>query len=705
MAEENPFARLFNRASSTVVQLAVLEPGEKSAPLTLSLINADPTDTTYQCISYDRSKDFGTSEVTLLGHATSVPKPLEAALRAIRREDRPSHLWADLLIGDGAEERSKQASVMKTVLENAEKTIVWLEPAEDQTSAAFDILRTLSNRWQQASLHAGLPPSVTKSTQKQMLDLFAFLRSKSTDHMQPGNEAAWKIVARLFGASYFHTVQSIPEILLSKKAVLTSGDKSISWTDFMNASRAAPFVMAQQLGMTVGEEQMEGFSLIASMEIAERRRREDGRLELLPLIHSSRDCSTADPREFVFSMLPVCNPSQGMPFPTADYTKTVQQVFTEAARYSFHERQDLLPWWCERPPRGRKVTGLPSWVPDWSSPLPKNTAKVLPVKSNGMRAWWDHIVPSRKRISVDDGNALHVQAHALDRVISVSPIFTQENCRRLCLSEWQALPTQPGETADAKMQKMFRTLILNQSGMGETMRDNAEPDRDMWVSFQSVLAEEQILELMGCTVEQMMADPALTERAKANPDCAVLGPETGRSQWFEEWLRKNAIGRRFFRTEGGRTGMTAVEILPEGAGPAAGQPPAPDFDNVMGDPMARMMLEAFQDHLRQRNPEMANVLSNGLDGTLPGQAPPGVRSNDLVVALVGGFQPYVLHPATEHTAPGESAAQSLEAVSRYTYVGDCYLHGVMNGEPFKVKRWFGNETWKTDVKLVDIAIV
>ncbi|KAK4547324.1 hypothetical protein LTR36_000980 [Oleoguttula mirabilis] len=714
MAEENPFARLFDKPASSV-QLAVLQPGLPEAPIHITLTNAEPGTTSYDCISYDRSQDHGNVEVNVDGLPLPVTKPLESALRSLRRTDQPRNLWADVLVGSNTEERSTQAAVMKTVLENAESTIAWLGPGDEQTVAAFDVLQTMANRWQQACLHSGFPERMAQATQQQMTGLFQHIMSKPTAELQPSNAALWKSLEAVFESSYFESVQTIPELMLAKKAIIVAGSSSMSWPDFIAAGRAGLIIMAQQLSKTVSERHKKVFELVGSLEIAARRRREGETLELLPMIQSSRDCSTSDPREIVFSMLPIVTPSartagsstKQSP-PIVDYAKSTQDVFTEAAKYVIHERQDLLLWWTERPPRGRQIKGLPTWVPDWSSPLPKHTVKIMPTKENGMRVWWEHIHPKAKRISVDDSNALHVQAHALDRIISVSPIFTHENCRRLCLTEWQALRTLPGESNDAKVQKMFRTLVLNQAsfGFGETAGAAPPPHRDMWVSFQSVMAEERILELLGCTQEQLQTQPELLARAREIPDAVVLGPQTGRSAEFEALLRANAIGRRFFQTQSGRIGMTAVESLPEGAGAAAEaeqEPQVPSFEDAMANPMGQMMLSGFQDFLRQRDPQAAGMLSQALNGSLPGQAAPGVRRGDHIVALVGGFQPYVLRPAGEYDAT-QTAEQSLDSVSRYTYVGDCYLHGVMDGEPFKTKGWF-ETSWTREVKLVDVTIV
>ncbi|KAK5134945.1 hypothetical protein LTR08_005896 [Meristemomyces frigidus] len=705
MVDENPFARLFNKSAPSV-QLAVLEAGSRDMPIQVRITNVDPEATSYDCISYDRSQDYGTVDITVDNQPLSIAKPLEAALRSLRFAGWTRTVWADLLIGSSTEERSTQAAVMKNVVENADSTIVWLGPADEHSAAAFDIMQTMANRWHQARLHSGFPEVMSRATVEQMTDAFQYLLSKPVDDLQPSNQALWQTIEKTIDSSYFRSVHAIPDIVLAKKITVASGTSSMNWTDFKAASRAAPLIMAQQINMTLSPDFQKCFELIYSIEIAERRKRAGESIELLPMIQSSGDCNVNDPRDIVYSMLPIVTPSLrtqiAEPLPIVDYTKSTAEVFTEAARYIVHERQDLLLWWTARSPRGRKVRDLPSWVPDWSVPLPKRAVKVMPTMTNGMRVWWEHIVPKAKRITVDDSNALHVQAHALDRVVSVSPIFTDANCRRLCLTEWQALPSQPGEDLEARVQKMFRTLLLNQAGFGDTLRDIAQPKKEMWVSFQSVLAEERVMELLGCTEEQMMAQPELAQRARELPEAAILGPQTGRSQEFEALLRQNAIGRRFFRTESGKTGMTAVESLPDGAGPAEGEPQVPNFDAAMAEPMGSNMLSGFQKFLQQRDPRAAGILAQALSGSLPGQAAPGVRAGDLVVALVGGFQPYVLRPATEYDVT-QTVEQSLQSDSKYSYVGDCYLHGVMDGEPFKTKGWFST-SWTTDVKLVDITI-
>ncbi|KXL44082.1 MAG: hypothetical protein FE78DRAFT_441419 [Acidomyces sp. 'richmondensis'] len=157
-------------------------------------------------------------------------------------------------------------------------------------------------------------------------------------------------------------------------------------------------------------------------------------------------------------------------------------------------------------------------------------------------------------------------------------------------------------------------------------------------------------------------------------------------------------------TEKGRTGMTAIETLPTTLG-VNHAIPIPNFDEALGNPLGRMLVDTFQSCLATRDPAASRALTKGLQGDLPGQVSPGARSGDLVVPLVGGFQPYILRlTESQHTYFKETAQQTVATASRHHYVGDCYLHGTMNGEPFKTKGWLETENWNSNVDLIDIRL-
>ena len=709
MSQWSTFTKMFKR-SSTSIRLAELKPGSGDDTIEITMKDVDMHEVPYRCISYDRSENNGNVEVSVDGEKMSVPENLSSALYILRRSDSPRFLWADVLLGSGQEQRRLQARETRKIIENAEGLVAWLGQSHAASSDAFDVIRTMANRWQQAYLHSKLPENLVKASPEQFLEAQNTLLSHPSEDLQPGNSSLWKAVTDILSSSYFQSIQSIPDIVLARQTDISMGNESISWHDFIRASQAWPTILVGVLNEQPNQEMIKAWQLVTNLEVAHRRHRDEGGLELLPMIQSSRECTASDPREYVFSMLPITRApkrvrytdNQEEPPLVADYSKSVQDVFKEAARYIVHERQDTLLWWCERPPYGKKIKDLPSWVPDFSSTAPKSGALINP--NNGLRAWTDSL-QSRKPIYVDDQFSLHVQGHALERIHNVSPVFTEENCRRLCLTEWQNLNVPRDEEANGdRWLNFYHTLILNDAGVaGETMERAATPPAEMGESFQSLLAEERTLELLQCTLEELKGSTELQAKCRENEDIRVLAPLTGKSADFETVLRKNAIGRRFFYTWNGRMGMTAIELRPASDDVIDGRN-VPNWDKAMGDWMGHAMITHFQKHVQDKDPKMAEIFNQSLKGELTGQTPPGARSGDLVTVLAGGFQPCLLR--NQNQGRGEDYLDAvLQPGGTYTYVGDCHMHGVMDGEWFTTKDSSGQTIWKPGVELKDISIV
>jgi len=704
MAEENPFARLFNAApTETVATLAQLAPGSSTDEIEIKLIASSPKSATYYCISYDRSREWGKKDVFVDGQPMPIPTPLEQALRCSRHATEPVLIWADLLTGDSPQERSKQAQVMKDVVQNALAVTCFLGAGNELSIQAYAVLQTLSNWWSQAALTLGFPNEFSLATHLNMEEMRTSLCSRNMSDIHITDERLWREIENTLCSPYFEYTGALADIVLGKHVILRSGTASISWDNFNKSFRALPFILTA-VGKAVSESMQDAFKLVASIDISVRRREKGESLEMLPMIQSVCQGTTAvDPREFVFAVLPIVIPSERTKapgrkpesLPTADYTKTVDEVFVEAARYIISERQDLLLWWAEKPPCRKTIRSLPSWAPDWSASNPRPSVVFNP--NNGLRKWWDSI-SSPKRMFVDSDNALHTQAHALDQVDYVSPVFTQDNFRRVCLQTFQQCTPISGETRMQHIDKFWRAAVLDtDQDFGERLRDNVKPLDDMWRSWLSVISEEMILQRLGCTMQELATSPSLQARARTDEVCADLGGSTGQSASIEALILHNSLGRRMFQCRSGRIGMTAIEggatqqDTPEDA---TAPRRIPNFDDSLSSALGRSMMDGFQAYLAERDPAAARITSQALQGQLPGQIAPGVRSGDIVAALVGGFHPYVLRPIHQ-VGDGD-----LRADSKYAFVGDCHLQGTMDGECLRGP----SGGWK-QVPLVDILIV
>ncbi|KAI1087346.1 hypothetical protein F5B19DRAFT_78519 [Rostrohypoxylon terebratum] len=786
----NPFSTLLNQTA----RLAILQPSEtQDAPLELTLTDVVLEDTSYECISYDRSSatvsaaDNNVTTVTVDGVTQEIPKQLGDALRTFRRKARPRTLWADVLVGRTPAERSAQARVQRAVLEGAERTLCWVGADKGETtSKAFATMTEMGQRWQEAARAVGLAPdgSVLGVTMQQLGGMRQRLQACPPGDLNSSDLAVWEEIRAVFGALYWKSVHTIADVVLAKAPIIVCGRSNIRWAQYIAASRAMVFYESYFFGTPMYPQTGKGFDIANQIEVAERRKRLGESVELLPMIQTARDCEPSDPREAVFSMTLIASPSKRaqfhnvgpQPLPAIDYEKTPQQVFVEAAQYTVLERQDLILWLSERPPCARRMKGLPSWVPDWAAVPPKSAHLFNP--NSGMRAWWDMIRPetARKPITISDDNALCLQARPLDRIVYVSPIFNGGNAQRLCYTEFQKLHAAmtSASTSDSPnpfsneppattIQRFWRTLILNSGGSmsnSDTMKDIVAPPDSLRTAFESVLAEEGVMAALDCSKHELQT-PENIARMQESPEIMALLPRCGKSGPYEQLLVKNAAGRRFFRTLGGRFGMTAIEDVrsvdpdldrdKEGKAKVEGEVERrrmADLGRMMNDPMAKMMVEQFQAYVNQRDPNVARFHAKAIRGALPemtedgmGRLDDGVREGDLVVACVGGFFPYVLRPKqtrkeeeeeakTEETEAkletdtetkegankqdeeknGKSKEQPTEDTpedsATYEYVGECYLHGAMQGEDFQKTRIFGGKYWEVDMsKLVDIKIV
>ncbi|KAI1740769.1 hypothetical protein F4680DRAFT_85982 [Xylaria scruposa] len=730
MGDHNPFARLVSTQTCETSRLAVLEPSEEpDAPIKLTLIDADLKNTSYECISYERAKNPNIVNIVVNDEDYEIPQALESALRTFRRKEKPRTLWADLLVGRTVEERSSQATAMRQILENADKTLCWLGPQKELTSRAFDIVHDMANQWSQACVHVNLSPDVglSRVTIKQMDGI----REKLSEPVFPAlagfDFKIWNELYDIFGASYWSSVHCIPEIVLAKAVIIVCGRSNIRWPNYVGASRALPFLQAKYQQVPLLPRVMKAFTIISSIEIAERRRRLGESIELFPMLQTARECEAQDPRDYIFSMIPISTPSRRLEFhnagpqtlPAIDYSKSMQEVFINAARYIVLERQDMMLWFGERPPCARRVKDLPTWVPDFSAGDPPGH-RIDP--NNGLRNWWDTVQP-RKNIRVSDDNALLVQAYALDSVEHVSRVFDAGNFSSLCYEEFQKLPDPINETIEQRDERFWRTLLMNVDAFGGTLAVRAPPSAAMGTSFESIIAQETVLKLLGCTPNQIPT-PEIQARMMTMPEVMALLPKCGKGEDFAARFCKQSLGRRFFRTKAGRFGMTAVEDvisldpkLADEERKAQGPSNEGDVQNItrmLADPMTRMMMGGFQQFLQERDPAMANILAQAERGEFAFQQEDqlskrgGVTKGDIVVALIGGFFPYILRPKLKAADEGadEGASQLGVSDSAYEFVGDCYLHGSMNGEDFKIKSFIGTTHYKTDMsKIVDISIV
>lgn len=77
-------------------------------------------------------------------------------------------------------------------------------------------------------------------------------------------------------------------------------------------------------------------------------------------------CGATNPRDKVYALRGICKDANNAAL-IPDYSKTVQQIYNETARYLLSEPDPLRILGAAGIGSARSVEGLPSWVPDWST--------------------------------------------------------------------------------------------------------------------------------------------------------------------------------------------------------------------------------------------------------------------------------------------------------------------------------------------------
>lgn len=104
----------------------------------------------YTALSYvwgPPSTMSGSADDTLVVNGEAIParENLLLALRAFRRREDTTYLWVDAVCinQDDLEEKMTQIKLMGDIYSLAERTVIWLGPAEDDSDVAMDVLRDL----------------------------------------------------------------------------------------------------------------------------------------------------------------------------------------------------------------------------------------------------------------------------------------------------------------------------------------------------------------------------------------------------------------------------------------------------------------------------------------------------------------------------------------------------------------------------------
>jgi hypothetical protein len=93
---------------------------------------------------------------------------------------------------------------------------------------------------------------------------------------------------------------------------------------------------------------------------------------LLTMLNSTRESGATNPKDKVFALYGLLGSEEAdSPLLLPDYTKNVASIYTDVAIYILRTSRSLnllqsIPWTLPQDGGSGGISGLPSWVPDWS---------------------------------------------------------------------------------------------------------------------------------------------------------------------------------------------------------------------------------------------------------------------------------------------------------------------------------------------------
>jgi hypothetical protein len=178
----------------------------------------------------------------------------------------------------------------------------------------------------------------------------------------------------LLQRTWWKRIWVVQEFAVSKDVVFLCGDVTVGWEFFSRAldtiGKYRRVIMEKEgtLGASEYRKFMDKLALIAGasrlFQIRSTFQDDRNRFSMWALLALKRfGMQASDYRDIVYALTGIAKDA-AVQHLYPDYTKRVQDVFTDVAKAFLIEGKLRTLWLCTQP---RTLHNLPSWVPDWSS--------------------------------------------------------------------------------------------------------------------------------------------------------------------------------------------------------------------------------------------------------------------------------------------------------------------------------------------------
>ena len=353
-------------------------------------------------------------------------------------------------------------------------------------------------------------------------------------------------------------------------------------------------------------------------------------MKRLPLYDLIRECQyrqSSDARDRVYGLYGLMGDKMNC-FLQPDYDKPVGEVYALTTQH-FIKQSETLDSICGWQTDGRQ--DIPTWVPDYSldqslavSPLVGYFSHESLFSASG----YDD--RGRYRLDTSAGNDwrfLHTRGLFIDSVTNLSPSTAQD-------AEFSEIEHTWKSTIIAA-RHLLRESVEDLEHSLNSVSSVVERCSQFWKKSASSYT------LNSYRIENLSLADCLEELESSTSN-------NGNMDIIEAYLQTLLCGRGTTKTRLTEKDIRAIIGLQ-----------IPEIPTEQQNDAIRLIYKALENGMKNR---VAGVTNKGYFGALPKQA----KQGDLVCVLFGCTVPVVL--------------RKLDDISSYMFVGECYLHGFMDGE-------------------------
>lgn len=314
------------------------------------LDNAPP----FEALSYEWREKVNTIPIQCDNKAILVTPNCKAAMENLRHVSESRSLWIDAIcINQGdLKERSEQVGRMADIYRRASSVLMWLgdDYGANSIGLAFENMENM------VRVHEEIRREPVE-TSTLVTPMWEHEKAKEMARRVLEKEDVANGFKDLHSRQYFTRAWIFQEATLAgPRGIIICGRHQCPWRRFEPAMIAyGAYTMARN----------DCFMRIVQHDYSYTKY---GRLSMELAIRAMTLFDSSDPRDKIFAILKLAISAPDSPlYPAADYTLTTQEVFIKTARYLIQDDDEGVGCWDWRNRRDSKtVSGLPSWVPDFS---------------------------------------------------------------------------------------------------------------------------------------------------------------------------------------------------------------------------------------------------------------------------------------------------------------------------------------------------